>query len=277
MVRRILQSARRARSVLCVLVLLVPLGFGSHTTADIVLDPLRELLVRSVTKIVTRSFRGTLEWGALRGALLGSLVLQQITLRDEQGTVVGQIGELRLVYDPIAILRKRLKIRTAEVVHPQLTLEPAPEGSLNILYLLSPAPPEHAAAPETPPDKGLALALDIDNLHIRDGDLTLHFPALPGAQKLGNVQARLSVQMEKEKLRLQVQQLLAHASPAGLELHALQGTLQRLGQVVQFDDVRVQTDQTTLVANGVLPGGARDASFRLHAQSQGLTEIGRLV
>jgi hypothetical protein len=47
--------------------------------------------------MVTRSFRGTLEWGALRGALLGSLVLQQITLRDEQGTVVGQIDELRLV------------------------------------------------------------------------------------------------------------------------------------------------------------------------------------
>jgi uncharacterized protein involved in outer membrane biogenesis len=252
-------------------------GFWGHAAADIVLDPLRELLARSVTKFVTRSFRGTLEWGSLRGGLLGPLVLQQITLRDEQGTVVGQIDELRLVYDPIALLRKRLKIQTVEVVHLQLTLAPAPDGSLNILYLLSPAPPDNATAPETSPDQGLALALDIDNLHIRDGDLTLHFPALPGLQKLENVQARLSVQLDKEKLWFQVQQLLARARPADLELHALQGTVQRFGQVVQFDDVRVQTDKATLVANGVLPGGAQDANFRLHAQSQDLTEIGRLV
>src|SRR5262245_57216563 len=100
MVRRIRRCARRARNVQYMLVVLVSLGFGNPAAADIVLDPLRDLLARSVTRIVTRSFRGTLEWGALRGALLGSLVLQQITLRDEQGTVVGQIDELRLVYDP---------------------------------------------------------------------------------------------------------------------------------------------------------------------------------
>ena len=46
---------------------------------------------------------------------------------------------------------------------------------------------------------------------------------------------------------------------------------------MQLDDVRLQTDQTRLVANGVLPGGAQHASLTLHAQSQDLTEIGRLT
>ena len=46
---------------------------------------------------------------------------------------------------------------------------------------------------------------------------------------------------------------------------------------MQLDDVRLQTDQATLVAHGVLPGGAQDASLTLHAQSQDLTEIGRLM
>src|SRR5262249_36329348 len=50
-----------------------------------------------------------------------------------------------------------------------------------------------------------------------------------------------------------------------------------LGTVMQLEDVRVQTDQATLVANGVLPGGAQEAGLTLHAQSQDLTEIGRLV
>jgi len=42
----------------------------------------------------------------------------------------------------------------------------------------------------------------------------------------------LSVQQEKEKLRLQVQQLTAHTSPAKLEIHALQGAWQKLGNVM---------------------------------------------
>ena len=159
MVHRVLRRLRRASSVQCALVLLVLLGTWSRAAAyDPVLDPLRDLFARSVTRFVTRSFRSTLEVEVLRGSLLGSMVLQNIMLRDEQGTVVGQIAELRLVYDPKALLHKRLHIQTAEVVRPQLTLAPEPDGSLNILSLLSPAPPDNPAAPETPPaSQGLRL------------------------------------------------------------------------------------------------------------------------
>ena len=41
--------------------------------------------------------------------------------------------------------------------------------------------------------------------------------------------------------------------------------------------MRLQTDQTILVANGVLPGGTQESSFTAHAQSQDLKEIGRLL
>ena len=279
MVRRVLRRTRRASSVQCVLVLLVLLGSWTPAVAyDPVLDPLRDLFARSITKFVTRSFRGTLEVGALRGSLLGAPVLQQITLRDEQGTVVGQIAELRLVYDLKALLKKRLKIQTLELVQLQLTLAPTPDGGLNILSLLSPATPGTLDAPEEPPtSKEEAFALEVENLHIRDGELTLHFPALPGAQKLQGIQARFSVQQDEEKLRLQVQQLTVRTSPADLEIRALQGALQKHGSVMQLEDMRLQTGQATLVANGVFPGGGQDASLTLHAQSQDLTEIGRLV
>ena len=269
MVRRVL---RRARSVQCALVLLMLMGSWSHAVAfDPVLDPLRDRLARTVSRFVSRSFKGTLEVGGLRGALLGSPVLQNITLRDEDGTVIGRIAELRLVYDPKALLHKRLKIQTIDVVQLQLTLAQEPDGSLNVLNLLSSAQPANPAA------TGSSFALEIDSLHIRDGELMLQFPALPGAQKLERLQAHLSAQQDKEKLRLRVQQLTAHASPANLEIRTLQGALQKLGHVMQLDDVRLQTDQATLVANGVLPGGAHDASLTLHAQSQDLTEIGRLL
>jgi autotransporter translocation and assembly factor TamB len=277
MVRRVLRRTRRASSVPYVLVLLVLLVSWNRAEAyDPVLDPLRDLFARTITRFVTRSFRGTLEVGTLRGSLLGAPVLQQITLRDEQGTVVGQIAELRLVYDLKALLKKRLKIQTLELVQLQLTLAPTPDGGLNILSLLSPATPGTLDTPEEP-SKGGTFALEVENLHIRDGALTLHFPALPGAQKLEGIQARLSAQLDEEKLRLQVQQLTAHASPADLEIRTLQGALQKRGDVMQLEDVRLQTGQATLIANGVFPGGMQDASLTLHAQSQDLTEIGRLV
>ena len=262
----------RARSIQCALGLLLLMGAWNHAVAfDPVLDPLRDRLARIASRFVTRSFKGTLEVGGLRGSLLGSPVLQNITLRDKHGTVVGRIAELRLVYDLTALLHKRLQIQTIEVVQLQLTLAQEPDGSLNILDLLSSAQPTQPAATES------SLALEVDSLLIRDGELTLQLPALPGAQKLERLQVHLSAHQDKEKLRLQVQQLTAHASPANLEIHALQGALQKLGTVMQLDDVRLQTDQATLVANGVLPGGAQDASLTLHAQSQDLAEIGRVV
>src|SRR4029434_8223750 len=269
MVHRVL---RQTRSIQCALVLLMLMSSWSHAAAfDPVLDPLRDRLARTVSRFVTRSFKGELEVGGLRGALLGSPVLQNITLRDKHGNVIGRIAELRLVYDLKALLHQRLQIQSAEVVQLHLTLAQEPDGSLNILNLLSSAQPANPTATDS------SLALEIDSLHIRDGELRLQFPALPGAQKLDRLQVHLSVQQDKEKLRLRVLQLTTHASPANLGIHTLQGALQKLGNVMQLDEVRLQTDQATLVANGVFPGGAQDASLTLHAQSRDLTEIGRLL
>ena len=269
MVRRVLRRARRVQGAF---VLLLLMGSWSHVAAfDPVLDPLRDRLARTVSRFVTRSFKGKLEVGGLQGSLLGSPVLQNITLRDKSGTVVGRIAELRLVYDLKALLHKRLQIQSIEVVQLQLTLAQEPDGSLNILDLLSSAQPATPAATES------SFALEVESFVIRDSELTLQLPALPGVQKIERLQAHLSAQQDKEKLRLQIQQVTAHVSPTNLELHTLQGALQKLGNVMQLDDVRLQTDQATLVANGVLPGGAQDANLTLHAQSQDLTEIGRLM
>src|SRR4030095_1412656 len=137
MVHRVLQ---RTRSVQFALILLILMGsWGQAAAFDPVLDPLRDRLVRTVSRFVTKSFKGELEVGGLRGSLLGSPVLQNITLRDKHGTVVGRIAELRLVYDLKALLHKRLQIQMIEVVQLQLILAQEPDGSLNILHLLSSA------------------------------------------------------------------------------------------------------------------------------------------
>jgi len=269
--RTVSRLALRTGSVGRALALLLLLGHWSYAAAyDPVLDPLRDIVARTVTRFVTKSLQGSVEVGALRGSLLSSPVLQNITLRDKQGTVVGQVAELRLVYDLKTLLKKRLEVQIVEIVRPQVTLVQEPDGSFNITNLLSPDQP-------TTSEGGLPFALVIDNLHIRDGQLALRLPTLPGVQSLEDIQARLSAQIDQEGLRAQVQQCTAHASPAAVQIRTLQGALQKLKGMVQIDHLRVQTEQTTIMANGVLPNGTQETRVTLQMQPLDLTEIGRLM
>src|SRR5262245_51165386 len=114
--RRVSRLAIPTGSVGRMLALLLLLGHWSYAAAyDPVLDPLRDMMARTITRFATRSLQGSVEVGALRGSLLSSPVLQNITLRDQQGTVVGQVAELRLVYDLKTLLKKRLEIQRAEI------------------------------------------------------------------------------------------------------------------------------------------------------------------
>src|SRR5256712_2532438 len=269
--RIVSRLALRASSVGRALALLLLLGHWSYAAAyDPVLDPLRDIVARTVTRFVTKSLQGSVEVGALRGSLLSSPVLHNITLRDKQGTVVGQVAELRLVYDLKTLLKKRLEVQMVEIVRPQVTLVQEPDGSFNITNLLSPAQP-------TTSEGGLPFALVIDSLHIRDGQLALRLPTLPGVQSLEGIQARLSAQMDQEGLRAQVQQCTAQASPAAVQIRTLQGALQKLKGMVQIDHLRVQTEQTTIMTNGVLPNGTQETRVTLQMQPLDLTEIGRLM
>src|SRR5262249_11363329 len=145
-----------------------------------------------------------------------------------------------------------------------------PDGSLNITNLLPPAQPTSSEGEQ-------ALVLVIDDLRLRDGQLTLRLPALAGIQSLADIQVRLSAQIDQEGLRAQVQQCTAHASPAEVKILTLQGALQKLKGTMQIDHLRLQTEQTTVLANGVLPGGTQESSVTLQIQPLDLAEIGRLV
>ena len=64
------------------LALLLMLGHWSYAAAsDPLLDPLRDIAVRTITRFVTKSLPGSLEVGALRGSLFSAPVLQNVTLR----------------------------------------------------------------------------------------------------------------------------------------------------------------------------------------------------
>src|SRR5262249_19582168 len=158
------------------------------------------------------------------------------------------------------------EIQTLEIVQPQLTLVQEPDGSLNLLNLLS------SGQPSAPTEEGATLPIVIENLYIRDGHLRLHLPTLPGGQQLEGLELRLTAPLDVAGVGLRVQQVTAHTSPADVDIRTLQGAVQIRGGVVQIDDLRLQTGQTSIMVNGALPGGAEATRLTLQMQPLDLTE-----
>jgi len=113
-----------------------------------ILGSTRDVAVQAILRTVSHSLQGSLEVGGLRGSLLSALVLENIVLKDAQGTVIGQIDALRLSYNLLSLIRLRLTVHEIEIVQPRLTLAEEPDGALNISRALSSAQPRKPDIPQ---------------------------------------------------------------------------------------------------------------------------------
>lgn len=272
-----MRHIRHRRLTVSSLGLLLIALFAYQSRADILLDPLRDFLVQTVTKIISKSLNGTLEVGALRGSLLSAPTLHEVVLRDAEGNTVGQIDEIRLAYDLKTLLKKRLTVRQVEIIRPQIRLVQEANGRLNLDRLFRATPSEAPAEPPEESGGGLPFALVIENAHIRDGQLTLGFPSLPGVRTLEGLQVHLQGQIDHQGLRGMVHQFTVQAKPAAVDIRTLRGGFQALAAGVQLDNVRLQTANTLVTANGALPGRRQVASLDIQIQPLDVTEVGRLL
>ena len=127
----LLRKRRNYIAIIGLALLLVTwLTLSSH--ADIILDPLRDLLVNVATKWVSKGLNGSVEVGEMEGSLFGSPILKDVKLLDVQGNTVVQIAEVRLAYDLKTLIQKKLEVSEVVVVKPQLTLVQDADGLLNL-------------------------------------------------------------------------------------------------------------------------------------------------
>jgi autotransporter translocation and assembly factor TamB len=123
----------------------------------------------------------------------------------------------------------------------------------------------------------LPIALVVEHVQIQDGHVALHTAALPGVQHLTGLQAHLQGQVDGRAFRFQVHQLSVRATPAEVVLHTGQGTIEGNATTVRLTDLRLQTAQTLVTADGTLPGGSQLASLALQLQPFDMAELGRLL
>jgi autotransporter translocation and assembly factor TamB len=246
--------------------------------ADLILGSARDAAVQAVLRSVSNGLQGSLEVGSLRGSLLSAPVLQDIVLKDAQGTEIGQIDALRLSYDLLSLLRLRLVVHTIEIVQPRFTLTEQPDGALNVSRALAsaqPAEPREARKPSS--GSGLPVAIVVEDIRLRDGEMAVRLAALPGVRQVTGLQVRLQAQLDQQGVQVRWQHMRAHTAPAGVDIHTLQGAFHAAAGMMRVDGLRLEVGQTVLTANGVLPHRQQPADFSLHMDPLDVAEIGRLI
>lgn len=239
-----------------------------------ILTAARDAAVQAALNAVSNTIQGSLEVGGVRGSLLSALVVQDLTLKDAQGRIIGQIDALRVSYSLPSLLRLHLTVHEIDIVQPRFTLTEEPDGALNISRALSPVQPRRPDETDAP---GLPLAIAVEDLRLRDGELALGLDALPGVRQVKGLQVQLQAQLDQEGIRARLQQVTAQTMPAQVDLHTLQGVFQLAAGVVRLDDLRLEMGHTVLTAEGVLPHAQHAADFALQVDPLDVAEIGRLL
>src|SRR5262245_36568072 len=243
--------------------------------AGLFLQSVRDAAVQAVVRSISTSLQGTLEVGTVRGSFLSGPVVQNIVLKDSHGAIIGQIDEIRFSYNLLALTRLRLPVHKIDIIAPRLTIIQEADGVLNISRVLSPAQPPSPAKPS--PSSGLPFEIVVEDLHLRDGEITLGLPTLPGVQQVKGVQVRLQAQMDQQGMQARLQEFTASTIPAQVDLHTLQGAFQKVGAVMRVDGLRLEMGHTVLTADGVLPNAQQPANFALQIDPLDMAEIGRLL
>lgn len=265
MIRALMKIA--AYTVLALIVLAI--------VAYLARDPLRDALIRTVSDQASKALNGTVEIGTLRGSLVSSLILRDIVVRDRQGTVA-QLAEVRVRYNPLTLLEGQLTIQAIDIVEPRVSLIQAADGRWNFQRLLPPAAEKPPAPAPEPSAGGLPLAIKLAQLRIRDGDVSLQTPALPGVRRVEGLQLHASGQIDAQGLHATLHRLTARANPANVDLR-ITGGVSGPFESLRLEDIRVQTNDSLITADGTLPGGSSPASVVVQMQPFDVGEIGRLL
>jgi autotransporter translocation and assembly factor TamB len=261
-IRILIKIAAYMAAALCVLAIV----------AYLARDPLRDALIHTVSTQVSKALNGSVEIGTLRGSLVSSIILRDIVVRDQQGTVA-QLAEVRVRYNPLTLLKGQLTVQAIDIVEPNVTLIQAADGRWNFQRLLPPAAAEPAPEPSA---GGLPFAIKLARLNIRDGEVSLQTSALPGVRHVAGLQLHVSGQIDAQGLQATLHQLTARATPADVHLR-ITGGVRGPFESLRLEDLRVQTNDSLITADGTLPGGRSPASLAVQMQPFDVGEIGRLL
>ena len=257
------------------LILFLTLLVTAPAFARPVVAPVRAWLVQTAAQRLSDRLNGTLEIGALQGSLLRAPSLAGVVIRDHTNAIVARVDAVRVRYRPASLLRGKLVIHDLAVIRPDLTLNQASDGTVNLARLIS-----KTSEPAARQGGFVAplVAVQIERLRVQDGGGRLALDFLKGVTAISGLQMTLAGHADSTGIHVTLQQVAAQTHPAQVNLTGLRGTFHAAGEQLRIEHLQLRTDTTRADFNLTLPGsGADPVRFSAKLHPLDATEIGRLL
>ena len=151
---------------------------------------------------------------------------------------------------------------------------------MNISRALAPEQPRQAATRQEPTSGfGLPVAIVVENVRLRDGEMALGLSALPGVRQVtGLAGAVAGPDSIAQGIQARLHQLMPqHETRPGGYSCAARGVSKASPACMRVDGLRLEMGHTVLTADGVLPHAQQAANFALQLDPLDMAEIGRLL
>lgn len=137
----------------------------------------QQWLARLAVQQLQRGMQGTMHVGRVSGTLFTDLVIDTLSLRDWQDSVVLTSGRISLRWDPRDLLDRRIQIRALEAAHPRLWIRQYENGDWNYRHVFGEWGKK--GPPRLPGQRRFGDLVVIDTATVRDGGFDLTLPWHP--------------------------------------------------------------------------------------------------
>lgn len=182
---------RRLLRILFVTVFaIVAAGLGT-LTALVTVPPGKDLLARLVTEESNRLVRGSVSIGRIRGDFLTGLQLDSVVIRDTAGSLLADVPRLEIRFRLADLLAKRFLFHSVQATGIRLEVVKHRGGRMNYQEILK--------LNEGPPGTGPGTLLQLDELRIVDGTVTVRTPWNPDGRLRTDRQRDSALAAERAK------------------------------------------------------------------------------
>ena len=181
---------RRLARVLFVFVLGTLAMVLGVVTSMTLTPPGRDLLARTVSRVLDRIVLGHVDVGAISGSFLYDLVLQDLVVRDTSGTLLADIPRVRVGYQLPNLLAGQVVLSSVQLERPVIQLIKHRNGRMNfeeVLQLGKGAP------------GGKSPLVDFHNVRMNGGTLRIALPWKPDRALVTPAQKDSALQAERAR------------------------------------------------------------------------------
>ena len=181
---------RRLARVLFVFVLGTLAMVLGVVTSMTLTPPGRDLLARTVSRVLDRIVLGHVDVGAISGSFLYDLVLQDLVVRDTSGTLLADIPRVRVGYQLPNLLAGQVVLSSVQLERPVIQLIKHRNGRMNFEEVLQLG--KGAAGGKSP-------LVDFHNVRMNGGTLRIALPWNPDRALVTQAQKDSALQAERAR------------------------------------------------------------------------------